>query len=180
MLAMSVPTKANEPAVKMDVRPAAEGDLQRLREIYNHYVRETPITFDLEPLTIEQRRAWFQQFDVVGKHRLFVAESHEGIVGYAGSHRFRDKAAYDTTIEATVYCAAESTGQGAGKLLYEVLFDSLQGQDLRLAIAGITLPNPASIALHERFDFKLAGVMHGVGRKFGKYWDVAWYEKLLS
>src|SRR5581483_5478546 len=161
------------------IRPARAEDLPRLVEIYNHYVRETAITFDLEPWSVEQRRPWFEQFRETGPHRLLVAERDGAIAGYAGSHRFRDKAAYDTTVETTIYCAAEATGAGIGSALYRALFAALAGEDLHLAVAGITLPNPASVALHERFGFARAGVMHAVGRKFGRYWDVGWYEKRL-
>lgn len=164
----------------IDVRYAREGDLPRLTEIYNHYVISTAITFDLHPYTPEERRPWLAQFSTSGRHRLLVAEEGGRVVGYAGSHQFRSKAAYDTTVETTVYCAPEATGRGIGSLLYGALFEALRDEDLRLAIAGITVPNDASIVLHERFGFTSAGLMHQVGRKLGRYWDVAWYEKLLA
>lgn len=162
------------------VRAARAEDLGRINEIYNHYVIETPITFDLEPINVEQRRAWFERYAAAGRHRLLVAEEGGLVVGYADSHRFRDKAAYDTTVEFTVYCAPDATGRGIGPKLYLALFEALAGEDLRMAMAGITLPNDASVALHERFGFTLAGVMHDVGRKFDRYWDVAWYEKRMA
>lgn len=162
------------------MREAREGDLPRLTEIYNHYVINTAITFDFDPYTPEERRPWLAQFSTSGRHRLFVAEEGGRVVGYAGSHQFRTRAAYDTTIETTVYCAPEGTGRGIGSLLYGALFEVLAGEDLRLAVAGTTIPNPASTALHERFGFTAVGVMHQVGRKLGRYWDVAWYEKLLG
>ena len=162
------------------VRDARAADLPRLTEIYNHYVLTTPITFDLESYTPEERRPWLDQFASTGRHRLLVAEEAGRVAGYAGSHQFRTKAAYDTTVETTVYCAPEATGRGIGSLLYGALFEALRDQDLRLAVAGITVPNDASIALHERLGFRAAGVMHDVGRKFDRYWDVAWYEKPLG
>jgi phosphinothricin acetyltransferase len=162
------------------IRPAREDDLPRLTEIYNHYVVQTPITFDLDPYTVEQRRAWFAQFGASGRHRLLVAECDGVVAGYACSHQFRTKAAYDTTVESSVYCAPESTGVGIGSALYTALFDTLHGEDIRMVIAGITLPNEASVALHARFAFVTAGVMHAVGYKFGRYWDVGWYERELS
>jgi len=162
------------------VRHAEERDLARLTEIYNHYVLTTAITFDLEPFSVEQRRAWLAKFSRTGPHRLFVAEEDGLVLGYAGTTSFRDRRAYDTTVETTIYCAPEATGRGTGTLLYRALFEALEGEDLRLAIAGMTLPNDASMALHERFGFTPAGVMHDVGRKFGRYWDVAWYEKALG
>lgn len=161
------------------VRRAAEGDLQGLTEIYNHYVRTTPITFDLEPFTVEQRAAWFGKFSDAGRHQLFVAERDGVVVGYAGTTGFREKRAYDTTVETTIYLAPAAQGQGLGTRLYTTLFEALRGEDIRSAVAGITIPNDASVAIHARFGFTLAGVMHDVGRKFDRYWDVAWYEKRL-
>ena len=163
----------------MAIRYAEERDLPRLTEIYNHYIRETPITFDLDPYTVEERLPWFQQFSANGRYRLFVAEEGGLVLGYAGSHQFRTRKAYDTTVEVTVYCAPEATGRGIGTLLYGALFEALRGEDLRSVVAGMTLPNDASKALHERFGFTLSGVMHEVGRKFDRYWDVAWYERTL-
>lgn len=162
------------------LRPARDDDLPRLTEIYNHYIINTPITFDLDPVTVDERRPWLAQFAEAGPHRLLVAEEAGDVVGYAGSHQFRTKKAYDTTVETTIYCAPGHAGRGIGPALYAALFDALRGEDVRMAIAGITVPNPASIVLHERFGFTLAGLMHDVGRKFGRYWDVAFYEKRLG
>ena len=102
------------------------------------------------------------------------------MIGYADSHQYRAKRAYDTTVEVTVYCAPDATGRGLGTRLYTALFEAIQGEGVRMALAAITLPNEASIALHERFGFSLSGVQHDVGRKLGRYWDVAWYEKRLD
>jgi phosphinothricin acetyltransferase len=167
-------------AAAISIRAARESDLPRLTEIYNHYVMNTPITFDLDPVTIDQRRAWLTHFAESGPHRLLVAEDAGLVVGYAGTHQFRDRKAYDTTVETTIYCAHDHTGRGIGRVLYAALFEALRGQDLRVAIAGITLPNPASVGLHEHFGFTPVGVMHHVGRKFGQYWDVGFYEKRLE
>jgi phosphinothricin acetyltransferase len=163
------------------VRPAHTEDLPRLTQIYNHYVLNTPITFDLEPFTVEQRRKdWLSQFSATGPHQLFVAEERGVVLGYAGTTAFRDRRAYDTTVETTIYCAPDATGRGLGTLLYAALFDALRGEDIRMAIAGMTLPNDASNAIHERFGFTPVGVMHEVGWKFDRYRDVAWYEKQLG
>ena len=157
---------------------AAEGrDLARLTEIYNHYVVHTPVTFDIEPYTVEKREVWFAQFALTGRHRLLVAETSEGVVGYAGTTRFRPKAAYDTTVESTIYCAPESAGHGIGTRLYAALFDALKGEDIHRYVAGYALPNPATARIHEKFGFKVVGVFSENGRKFGKYWDVCWTER---
>jgi phosphinothricin acetyltransferase len=163
--------------VTVHIRPATLADLPPIIEIYNHYVRETAITFDLEPYTAETRRPWFDYFSDRGRHRLFVAEEAASVIGYAGTYRFHARAAYDTTVETTIYCAPGTHRRGIGRMLYGTLFDAVRHEDIRMMIAGITLPNEASIALHERFGFMPAGVTHQVGRKFGRYWDVVFMER---
>jgi phosphinothricin acetyltransferase len=128
---------------------------------------------------VEQRLPWFDQHTAGGARRLFVAERDGAVVGYAGTGEFRAKRAYDTTVETTIYCAPGSAGEGIGTALYGALFDALAGADVHLAVAGITLPNDASCALQERFGFTRDAVLPEVGRKFGRYWDVAWYVKRL-
>jgi len=163
--------------VEINIRPAERRDLPRLTEIYNYYVVNTPVTFDVEPYTVERREAWFAQFGTAGRHRLLVAEIDKYIAGYAGTTRFRPKAAYETTVETTIYCAPEAVGKGIGKRLYGALFELLRGQDIHRFVAGYALPNPATAAIHERFGFKVVGVFTENGRKFGKYWDVCWVER---
>jgi len=159
------------------IRPAERADLPRLVDIYNYYVIHTPITFDVEPYTVEKRAAWFEQFTPAGRYRLLVAERDAGVVGYAGTVRWRPKAAYDTTVETTIYCAHDVTGKGIGRRLYEALFESLRGEDVHRYVAGYTMPNTATAALHEKLGFRQAGIFSEVGRKFGKYWDVCWMER---
>ncbi len=164
----------------VDVRPCLEADLEQLNAVYNHYIVTSAITFDLEPWTIEARRAWFGHYATTGRHRLLVATEGERVLGYATSSRHRPKDAYLTSVETSIYLAPEATGRGVGTTLYGVLFDVLAGEDVHRAYAGITfIPNPASVALHERFGFRLAGTFREQGRKFGRYWDVEWYEKEL-
>ncbi len=158
------------------IRPGHLDDLPALTEIYNHYVRETSITFDLEPFTPETRRPWFDQFGETGRHRLRVAEG-EGILGYASSSRLRPKGAYATSVEVTVYLLPHAQRRGLGIRLYSDLFGALAHEKVHRAYAGVTLPNPASIALHKRFGFQPIGIYREVGRKFDRYWDVEWLEK---
>lgn len=161
------------------IRAATGADLPRITEIYNHYVVNTPITFDLEPVSAEQREPWFREHTEGGRNRLFVAH-HDGVVaGYAGTARFRAKAAYDTTVDATIYCAREATGRGIGTMLYRALFEALRSEDINRIVAGITLPNDASVALHRRFGFTPLGTYSEIGRKFGRYWDVLQLERPL-
>ncbi len=161
------------------VRPAERRDLQQITEIYNHYILTTPITFDIGVVTPEQRVEWFEEHTRGSRYRLMVAQENDRIVGYAGTGIFRNKAAYDTTAEMTIYCAPDATGRGIGRTMYRALFDALRGADLRRLVAGITIPNDASVKLHRHFGFKDVGVFSDVGRKFGRYWDVLWMERPL-
>jgi phosphinothricin acetyltransferase len=163
----------------LTLRTATSEDLQQITDIYNYYVIHTPITFDIEPYTAEQRTPWFQQFSTEGRYRLFVAEQDSRILGYAGTTRFRPKSAYETTVETTVYCAPDVVAKGIGRSLYAALFSALAQEDIHRIVAGYALPNPASAALHAHFGFKPIGVFSENGRKFNRYWDVAWMERPL-
>jgi len=162
------------------LRPASAADLEALTAIYNHYVATSAATFDLEPFTVDRRREWFSHYATTGPHRLIVAERDGRVCGYASSSRFRPKGAYATSVETTVYVEASCQGAGVGTALYRALFDALAGEDLHRAYAGVALPNPASVALHQRFGFETIGTYHEVGRKFGRYWSVQWLEKRLD
>jgi phosphinothricin acetyltransferase len=166
---------------EVQVRPGVEADLQALTDIYNHYVRETPVTFDTDALTAEERRPWLLSHPEDGPYRLMVAQDTKSgtVLGYATSSPFRAKPAYSTSVEVSVYLAPHAGRRGIGTLLYKALFEALAGEDLHRAYAGIAQPNEASVGLHERFGFRHVGTYREVGRKFGRYWDVAWYEKEL-
>jgi phosphinothricin acetyltransferase len=164
------------------LRPAVRDDLPRLTEIYNHYVVNTPVTFDLQPFSVEQRIPWFNEHSSRdSRHRMIVAVEPQGkVVGYATTGRFRPKEAYETTVESSIYCDPNATGCGIGTELYRALFESIQGQDINRIVGGVTQPNVASVALHKRFGFQHVGTFTGNGRKFDCYWDVAWFERPLK
>jgi phosphinothricin acetyltransferase len=159
------------------VRSATRDDLPALMAIYNHYVTDTAITFDVVPATVEQRAEWFGHYGTSGRHRLLVATAGDAVLGYATSSTFRVKPAYLPSVEVSVYCAPDATGRGVGSRLYRELFAVLAGEDVHRAFAGIALPNEASERLHRRFGFEPVGVFHEVGRKFDRYWDVLWLER---
>jgi phosphinothricin acetyltransferase len=161
------------------VRPATRADLPQLTEIYNHYIVNTPITFDLKPVTVAERARWFEEHAGTARHRLFVAEIEGTVVGWAGTGSFRDRAAYDTSVEMTIYCAPDATRRGIGASMYRVLFEALKNEDINRLLAGITLPNDASVKLHRRFGFTNVGVFTECGRKFDRYWDVIWMQRPL-
>lgn len=161
----------------VEIRRAGPGDVAALSAIYNHYVRETAITLDTVERDATKSQAWFDGFSDGGRYRCFVAAYDGRAIGWASSHRYNERAGYDATILASIYLAPDACGQGLGRRLYDVLFQALAGQDIHRVFAGITLPNPASVALHRALGFEPAGIYPQVGRKFGRFWDVATFLK---
>jgi phosphinothricin acetyltransferase len=162
------------------IRRARAEDLDALLAIYNHYVATTHITFDVEPRTREQRKVWLDGFSDGGRKQCFVAARDGTAIGWASSGPFKDRAAYDTSVETSVYLMPEEGGKGTGRRLYQTLFDALAGEDVHRAFGGIAQPNEASVGLHLVMGFRHVGTYSEVGRKFGRFWDVAWYEKALA
>ena len=164
-------------AAEFEVASGSLDDLEAISEIYAHYVRTSAISFDLEVPSADWRHQWFTTFDTSGRHRLLVARDHGRAVAYAASVPYRPRAAYAPSVETSVYVAPSHVGQGLGSALYEALLSELEREDVHRAYAGIGMPNPASVRLHERFGFRRVGYYTEQGRKFGRYWDVAWYER---
>ena len=161
------------------VRAAEDGDLAPLTDLYNHYVKTSPATFDLEPATLESRRLWMGRYAKTGPHRLLVAVAADGIAGYATSGKLREKPGYLTSVETTVYVHPGRIARGIGRRLSAALFEALAGEDVHRAYAAIVTPNPASVALHARFGFEPVGLFRQAGRKFDRFWDVQWFERPL-
>jgi phosphinothricin acetyltransferase len=161
------------------LRSATHQDASAINDIYAYYVRETAITFDDEVPSLARHHTWFERHSDP-RHRIVVAEVDAGVVGWASSGPLRDRPAYETSVETSVYVAPRSTGRGVGTALYEELLRSLAGEDVHRAYALMSLPNEPSIALHEHCGFVRVGLFSEQGRKFGRYWDVACYEKRLS
>jgi phosphinothricin acetyltransferase len=158
------------------VREARSDDLPAFVAIYNHYVETTHFTFDTEPFSAATRQAWFDQFDGA-RYRCFTLDDGGAAIGYACSAALKPKAAYATSVEVSVYLSHAATGKRLAAPLYDTLFAALATEDLHRAYALIALPNDASIAFHRRFGFREVAHLNEVGRKFGRYWDVAWFEK---
>ena len=161
------------------VRNAVEADLPRMTAVYNHYVEHTAASFEVEPWTVEARRDWFGHYATSGPYRLLVAEVDGRVEGYAHSSVFRERTAYAHSVETSVYLDPSALGRGLGTTLYVALLDELAQEDVHRAYAGIALPNDASEALHRKLGFREVGVYTEVGHKFGRWWDVRWYERSL-
>ena len=160
----------------LEIRHARESDLAAIDRLYNHYVQTSHITFDIDPLTAEERREWFRVFSDQGRHQLFVAYRGSQFLGYAHSKPLRPKGAYGTSVETTIYLDPAQTRGGVGRKLYGVLLDALRREDVHRAYGGIALPNDGSVAFHEKMGFRQMARYDEVGRKFGEYWSVVWYE----
>ena len=160
------------------IRTGEARDLNALVDIYNHYITETHVTFDVEPFAVGARTQWFTQFAETGPYRLLVADQDGEVRGYACSTQFKPRPAYDTSVESTVYLHPDHTGKGLGKKLYGALIIALEQEPgVHRAYGGVALPNDGSIRLHETLGFVRVATYHEVGFKFGKYWDVSWFEK---
>lgn len=168
---------ADEPSI----RQAEAGDLSAIVAIYNHYVSQTHVTFDTDEFAVGSRTHWFAVFRDAGPYRLLVGEVAGRIIGYASSTRFKERPAYRTSVETSIYLDPEATGRGFGRALYTALIDALVATPgVHRAYGSIALPNPASVALHERLGFERVATYHEVGFKFDRFWDVSWYEKDVS
>ena len=165
----------------LSIRVAAVSDADSINRIYNHYVRNTTITFDLQPWSTRRREQWIGEFaNFENPYHAVVAEMDGEIAGFAYNSNFRARAAYQRSTETSVYTNPQTPPCGAGIALYDSLFDRIEKTDLHRAYAVITLPNPRSIAFHQRFGFSVVGTLHQVGYKFGRYVDVSWFEKKLK
>jgi phosphinothricin acetyltransferase len=161
------------------VRDAVRRDLPAIAAIYAAAAEDTPATFDLAGPPLSWWEATLAARDPAAGQLLIVAEREAEILGYAKSGRFKEKAAYATTCETSVYVAVEHRGAGVGDALYRELLARLDASGLRLAVAGVTEPNPASERLHLAHGFTEVGTFRGVGVKLGRAWDVRWYQRPL-
>jgi phosphinothricin acetyltransferase len=161
----------------IEFRTANAEDAAGINEVGNYYIENTPANFKTEPLNLLERKNWIQTFSNSGRYRLVVATDEEVILGYACSSSFYDRSAYQTSVATTIYLQPDVSRKGLGTRLYTYLFDLIEGEDIKRAYAGITLPNDASRAIHAKFGFNEVGVFTQAGKKYGKYWDVLWMEK---
>jgi len=163
----------------VQIRDAVADDIPALQEIYNHYILNTTVTFDIEPVSLENRMRWFSHYAPGSRHQLLVAVKGSTPVGYATSSIFREKAAYATSVESSIYIHPGHTGEGIGHRLYARLLQNLLRTAVHRVYACITLPNPVSVSLHCKLGFVTVGVFREAGYKFSEYRDVQWMELAL-
>lgn len=166
----------------VSVRPARDADLDAVAAIYDREVRDGTATFDILP---PPRSKWEGLLTSSHPGDHFVVAVAEGgaegtVLGFAYSSAFRPKGAYDRTREVTVYVDPSATGRGVGRLLYDDLLARMTRGGVRTALACISLPNDASERLHRACGFERQGVLRDVGRKFDRWIDIVWWQKVLG
>jgi phosphinothricin acetyltransferase len=161
------------------VRDATADDLPAVAAIYTHYVVRTTLTFNTQ---VRTPREWMDRFASEvrdGPYHLLVAELDGVVRGYVETQRFRPKPAYARSLELSIYVDPESAGLGAGGALYRELFERLEPTTYHRAYSIIALPNDDSVRFHERWGFVHRGTLTEAGYKFGRFLDVAFYERAL-
>lgn len=166
------------------IRPATLDDAAAVARIYDHYVRNTVTTFEEEPVPVAEMASRIDRIGRLGLPFLVATAEEAGgagdaPIGYAYANRWRERSAYRHTVETSIYLDLDHTGQGFGTRLYATLLETLRARGLHVAIGGITLPNPGSVALHEKLGFRIAAQFHEVGFKFGEWLDVGYWQLVL-
>lgn len=161
----------------MDVRLARPDDAPAIRSIYNVEVQESTVTFDLVPRSLEDQQVWLAAH--AGAHPAIAAVDGDEVVGFGSLSPYRDRPAYSTTVEDSVYVHRDRRGDGVGRLLLDELVALATTHGFHSVIGRIVGGHEASIALHRACGFEQAGVEREVGRKFGRWLDVVLMQKLL-
>lgn len=161
----------------MKIRKGTKQDIPVVTSIYNHYIEKTVITFEMELIS---ETTMLNRFETITKkHPFLVGELNGTIVGFAYASPWRSREAYRNSVETTVYLSSNKTGNGYGILLLEELIKQLKQLKCHAVMAGIALPNEASVKIHERLGFQKVAHFKQVGHKFNKWIDVAYWELLL-
>jgi len=166
--------------MKTIIEKASKSDLPEINSIYNHFVKNSNVTFDIQQWSEQKRINWFEQFESPESiYNLLVVRSANGIIAFAYNSKFKEKPAYATSSEVTVYVKRGEEGNGLGGKLYQQLFQKLSNSGLHRLYAAITLPNESSIRLHEKFGFKKIARLDEVGFKNDRYHSTVMFEKKI-
>jgi L-amino acid N-acyltransferase YncA len=163
----------------MTIRPAdPQRDAAACAAIYAPSVESSPTSFEVVPPDAAEFTRRIEKYSAT--HQFLVAEADGEVVGYAYACRWAERAAYDWAVESSVYIDAAQHGMGVGRALYRELFRRLRAQGFRVVVAGVTLPNPASIGLHEGMGFEPVGTLRNIGWKDGDWHDVGYWQLYLE
>lgn len=173
-----VPVRQSGAMAGGTIRAASEADAESILAIYAPVVRDTAISFEETPPTVDEIVQRMRA--ILPAYPYLVFEQDGEVVGYANGHVHRGRPAYRWSVETSIYVREDARGQGVGRSLYANLLDVLARQGFHTAFAGTALPNPSSVALHEAVGFKTLGVFPEVGFKFGRWHDVRWWHRPLT
>jgi len=162
----------------ISIRLATAADLPTINDIYNYYVLRSTCTYQLEPETREARQAWFAAHPAE-KYPVTVAELDGQVVGWGSLSKFRDRAAYDGSVEASVYIHHDVHRRGIGRALLTDLIERARAIGFHTLIGGASADQTASLALQESLGFQRVAEFKEVGYKFGRWLDVAFYQLML-
>jgi L-amino acid N-acyltransferase YncA len=162
----------------LKIRRALVSDATAIADIYNWYIRNTTASFESASVSVPEMRR--RILDKLSHYDWLIAESDRKVAGYAYYGSFRPRAAYYRTVETSIYLAQGSVGRGWGTELYAALIESAAKKQYLQMVAVIALPNPACLALHERLGFEQAGILRGVGFKFGAFHDIALWQRATT
>jgi phosphinothricin acetyltransferase len=166
-------------SIKMlKIRLATRIDCIEILKIYQYYVLNTAITFEYDVPSLEEIENRMKS--IQSKYPYLVAEENNQLVGYAYANDFRHKSAYQWSPESTIYIHKDFHRNGIGKALYIKLFEALKKQGFYNVFGGVSLPNEASVKLHQRLGFKEIGVYENIGYKFGKWHSTKWFQLVLN
>ncbi|MBN2535565.1 MAG: N-acetyltransferase [Spirochaetales bacterium] len=159
------------------VREVNYKDIQDICEIYNYYIQNTIITFETIPVSYDVME---NRIDKITSSLPFYVYAENGrVIGYTYATRWKERSAYQFTVESTIYVKFQMQSKGIGTILYTTLLDDLRNKNLHAVIGGIALPNEKSPNLHEKLGFKKVAHFSEVGYKFNKWIDVGYWEKIL-
>lgn len=161
------------------LRPARPADTARVCDIYNHYVRETVVTFEEVPVAASDMAQRMVEVAASAALPWLVAEANGSVAAFAYARPWHVRSAYRFSVESTIYVAPDALGRGIGFRLYGALIEALRTREVHCVLGGIALPNPASVALHEKLGFRRVGRFEEVGWKLGRWVDVGYWELLI-
>jgi phosphinothricin acetyltransferase len=157
------------------IRPATKEDSAAIARIYNHYILDTVVTFEEQVVPAREIAGRIERV-LAASLPYLVTLKDDRVVGYAYAGRWHERSAYRFSVETTIYLDAAHLGTGLGSPLYRALLERLREKQLRVAIGGIALPNPGSVALHEKLGFEKVAHFEEVGFKFGRWIDVGYWQ----
>jgi len=160
------------------IRPVLISDAPAIARIYQPYVTNTTISFEIEPPSVDEITARIEK--ILARHSWLVYESEGTLLGYAYTSTFRERPAYQSTVESTIYLDQAAIGHGIGRVLYQALLDEAATKGYREALGVIALPNELSIKLHEKLSFRKVAHLEKIGHKFDQWIDVSIWQKHLT